>query len=170
MMTSLVAMTMAAGFAGTGSSGAPGGLDEIAPAYVKLVLALGVHDADYVDAYYGPPEWRVAAQAEKRSLPEIRSDARRLLARLAMVRRDGKDELLALRHEYLTRQLEALATRVDMLSGKKLTFDEESRALYNAVAPALSDEHFRQVLARLEPLVPGTEAWPSATRPTASAS
>jgi hypothetical protein len=80
MMTSLVAMTMAAGFAGTGSSGAPGSLDEIAPAYVKLVLALGVHDADYVDAYYGPPEWRTAAQAEKRPLPEIRSDARRLLA------------------------------------------------------------------------------------------
>ena len=149
-------MTMAAGFAGTGSSGAPGGLDEIAPAYVKLVLALGVHDADYVDAYYGPPEWRAAAQAAKRPVPEIRSDARRLLARLAALRPDGKDEILVLRHEYLTRQLEALATRADMLSGRKLTFDEESQALYNAVAPALSDEHFEQVLARLEPLLPGT--------------
>jgi len=25
--------------------------------YVKLVLALGLHDADEVDAYFGPPEW-----------------------------------------------------------------------------------------------------------------
>jgi hypothetical protein len=149
-------MTIAAGFAGTGSSAAPGSLDEIAPAYVKLALALGVHDADYVDAYYGPPEWRTAAQAQKRLLSEIRSDAGRLLAGLAALRPNEKDELLALRHEYLTRQLHALATRVDMLSGRKLTFDEESRALYNAVAPALSDEHFQQVLARLEPLLPGT--------------
>jgi hypothetical protein len=155
MMTSLVAMTMAAGFAGSGSPAAPGSLEEIAPAYVKLVLALGVYDPDYVDAYYGPSDWRAAAQADKRPLPEIRSDARRLLARLATLRPDGKDELLALRHEYLTRQLEALATRVDMLSGQKLTFNEESRALYNAVAPALSDEHFEKLRARLEPLLPG---------------
>ena len=34
---------------------------------MKVVLALGVHDSDFVDAYYGPPEWRTAAQAERRS-------------------------------------------------------------------------------------------------------
>ena len=34
----------------------------IAERYVKLVLAMGEHDADYVDAYYGPPEWREAAK------------------------------------------------------------------------------------------------------------
>ena len=38
---------------------APGGpptmMNSIADRYVSLVLALGVHDADYVDAYYGPP-------------------------------------------------------------------------------------------------------------------
>jgi len=28
----------------------------IAHDYVHLVLALGQHDKDYVDAYYGPPE------------------------------------------------------------------------------------------------------------------
>ena len=78
-----------------------------------------------------------------------------LLARLAALRPDGKDELLALRHEYLTRQLEALA-RAWTWSAGKLTFDEESRALYNAVAPALSEEDFEKVLARLEPLLPGT--------------
>src|SRR5262245_30881106 len=41
----------------------PGGaqvesMDSIAQGYVKLVLAVGQHDADYVDAYYGPPEWK----------------------------------------------------------------------------------------------------------------
>ena len=33
-------------------------MNALAERYVKLVLALGQHDADYVDAYYGPPEWR----------------------------------------------------------------------------------------------------------------
>ena len=27
-------------------------MDELAERYVKLVLAVGVHDADYVDAFY----------------------------------------------------------------------------------------------------------------------
>jgi hypothetical protein len=30
-------------------------MNAIADRYVSLVLALGVHDSDYVDAYYGPP-------------------------------------------------------------------------------------------------------------------
>ena len=34
-------------------------MNALAERYVKLVLALGQHDADYVDAYYGP-----AAMAE----------------------------------------------------------------------------------------------------------
>jgi pimeloyl-ACP methyl ester carboxylesterase len=134
------------------------GLDEIAQAYVRVVLALGVHDADFVDAYYGPPEWRTAAQAAKRPLPEIQAEAQGLLARLKTP--PPADALLALRHEYLTRQLEALSTRVDMLAGKKLSFDEESRALYNAVAPVRGSEHFRRILARVEKLLPGTGSLP----------
>ncbi len=30
-------------------------MNALAERYVRLVLAMGVHDADYVDAYYGPP-------------------------------------------------------------------------------------------------------------------
>jgi hypothetical protein len=30
-------------------------LDPIAERYVRLALALGEHDEDYVDAYFGPP-------------------------------------------------------------------------------------------------------------------
>ena len=45
-----------------------GPMNRIAEQYVKLVLALGQHDADYVDAYYGPPEWKKAAEASKEGL------------------------------------------------------------------------------------------------------
>ncbi len=30
----------------------------LAERYVRLVLAVGQHDPDFVDAYYGPPEWK----------------------------------------------------------------------------------------------------------------
>src|SRR4030095_11525577 len=60
--------------------------------------------------------------------------------------------LVTLRHRYLTRQLEALRTRVAMLGGKRLTFDEESKALYDAVAPHHAAAEFDGVLAQLEQL------------------
>jgi hypothetical protein len=157
MIQSLVAMVVVAGMTGTESS--PGRMDEIAQAYVRLVLALGAHDPDYVDAYYGPPEWRTAAEAAKRPLPEIRVEAQALLSRLGNLPAGdavSASELGRLRHEYLVRQLQALSARVDMLGGKVLRFDEESRALYNAVAPTLAEDHFKKTLADLDGLLPGT--------------
>jgi hypothetical protein len=53
---------------------APDPFLEIATRYVKLVLAVGQHDADYVDAYYGAPAWRKEAEAARLSLADI--DAR----------------------------------------------------------------------------------------------
>ena len=44
-----------------------GTMNAIAETYVKLVLAMGQHDADYVDAYYGPAEWKDAAAKEKKA-------------------------------------------------------------------------------------------------------
>ena len=46
-------------------------MDTIAEQYVKLVLAMGQHDADYVDAYYGPPEWKKEAETSKVDLETI---------------------------------------------------------------------------------------------------
>ena len=42
-----------------------------------------------------------------------------------------------------------------MLSGKKMTFDEESRALYDAVSPPFPTEQFDGVLKELDALLPG---------------
>ncbi len=132
-------------------------MNRIAESYVKLALAVGQHDADYVDAYYGPPEWRTEAEAAKRPLPEIRAAAEGLIADLrARPPRDG-DEILRLRHQYLVRQLQSMVARIDMLSGKKLTFDEESKVLYDAVAPTHDAAHFQRILDELETVVPGED-------------
>ena len=57
----------------------------VAERYVKLVLAVGQHDADYVDAFYGPAEWRKAAEAEKLPLAAIDQQAEALEKDLAAV-------------------------------------------------------------------------------------
>ena len=131
-------------------------MNTLAERYVRLVLALGQHDADYVDAYYGPPEWRKEVEAEKPPLPDIDGRAAALAADLVEAAPSGAaEELVRLRHQYLSRQLEALRARLSMLSGTRLQFDEESKALYDAVAPTHSPEEFQGVLAELDAKLPG---------------
>jgi hypothetical protein len=126
-------------------------INEIAEAYVKLVLAMGQQDPDYVDAYYGPPEWK---KPEKKPLDSIAHDATPLRDQLANISKPT-DEMERLRSAYLTRQLSALEARVRMLKGERLKFDEESQALYDAVAPKFSETHFQEILNSLEPKLPG---------------
>ena len=134
-------------------------MNALAERYVKLVLALGQHDADYVDAYYGPPQWQKDAEGAKRPLAEIDRDAAAVEAALAAAKpAQSAEEILRLRHEYLTKQLSALRARVSMLGGKTLTFDEESKALYDAVAPTHADSEFDAVLKELESRLPGQGA------------
>ena len=134
-------------------------MNTLAEQYVRLVLAVGQHDADYVDAYYGPPEWRKEAETQKLSLSEIGSRASALARAIAAAKPPlTADEMTQLRHEYLARQLEAVRTRVSMLTGTKLRFDEESKALYDAVAPTHSEADFARVLSKLEMMLPGTGA------------
>jgi hypothetical protein len=165
----------------------PKPMNSIAESYVKLVLAVGRHDANYVDAFYGPAEWKQAAEAAgKRPLPELLAAARALLAALAALPAaesspsapaaaraatpagdsstvsaagpaagDSADELPRLRHRYLERQLRALAAHVEALGGRHRTFDEESQALYDAVAPVYDAAHFQAILDRIDRVVPG---------------
>ncbi|HYU34785.1 MAG TPA: hypothetical protein VEW48_21760 [Thermoanaerobaculia bacterium] len=134
-------------------------MNRIATAYVKLVLALGQHDPDYVDAYYGPPEQKTEVESQgKRPLVEIRSEATALLSELGTqppVATGPDAGLLRLRHEYLTRQLQSLVSRVDQLGGQRMTFDEESKALYDAVAPHYDESHFQGILGQLDAALPG---------------
>ncbi|HEU4692521.1 MAG TPA: hypothetical protein VFS23_29365 [Vicinamibacterales bacterium] len=131
-------------------------MNDLAERYVKLVLALGQHDADYVDAYYGPAGWKTEVEQTKRPLADIGRDAAAVDAALATVKPAAQaEEAVRLRHEYLTRQLSALRARVSMLEGKRFTFDEESRALYDAVAPTHTESEFDAVLAELDSRLPG---------------
>src|SRR5262249_49788660 len=143
----IVAIAMAASACSSPPPSTPATpMNTIAERYVKLVLDVGQHDPAYVDAFYGPPEWKAEAEKAKRPLADIDADAAALLRELGKhdsflvagsdeAARKRETELVELRFEYLTKQVGALRAKVSMLEGKKLTFDEESKALYDAEAP-----------------------------------
>jgi hypothetical protein len=149
------------------AAAAPTDMNALADRYVKLVLAVGQHDEAYVDAYYGPPEWKAdAAKAGKRPLQELAAEAEAIAQALGSsfdkvrTNGDGKvrtngGELEQLRLDYLRAQVSAVQARIRMLSGTKMRFDEESKALYDAVAPTYPASHFEAVLKELDALVPG---------------
>ena len=130
-------------------------LNPFAESYVRLVLALGEHDGDTVDAYYGPATWREEAKSEKKPLGTIRREAFREIAALNKLNLSRDEAMVRLRRDYLIHQLKALATRAEMLEGRKLSFDEESKALYDVVAPTYDEAHFQEVLSKLEKSLPG---------------
>ena len=102
----------------------------LAEHYVRLVLALGQHDADYVDAFYGPPEWQKDAEAPKRDAGRDRSRRGRGAARAW-----SPPTLLAVRRESTcdsgtsTRRASSqrCAPACRCSGGRTLTFDEESQ-------------------------------------------
>jgi len=114
-------------------------LDLIAERYVRLVLAIGQHDTYYVDAYYGPPEWQQQAASEQQALASIAEGVRQALQLLNEVEAEAEaaplERASALRAASLRKQLQSMQTRLAMLGGLRLSFEEESAQLYDAVSP-----------------------------------
>src|SRR5688500_7371462 len=125
----------------------------IAEHYVRLTLAEGQHDPDYVVAYYGPPEWKPGD--EKTSLDDLAQRVAALQKDLGPAPASG-DDMERLRHQYLTKQLSSMAARLRMLKGERLTFDDEARALYDVTVPSQPESHFQSVLDELEKRFPGS--------------
>jgi hypothetical protein len=133
----------------------PAVLDGVARRYVVLVLGLGRHDPNYVDAYYGPDSLKSIAAHDSLAVGQIRTAAESLIAVLGDSVPAYGDSLVRFRHRYLRTQLGSLAARAGMLEGKQLKFDQEAKALYDVTPPHLSDAHFDSLLARLDLLIPG---------------
>ncbi len=125
----------------------------VAEDYVRLELHMPAHDANHVDAYFGPEDWKPAQDAAVKPLAEIIAEAKALRAELEVI--EGGDEMDALRRKSLDGRLRALATRAELAAGTTRSFDEESQALFDTVAPHYDADHFDGVLAELGELVPG---------------
>lgn len=129
-------------------------VNQIAERYIANVLALGEHDAHYVDAYYGPESRREAVRATKSALTEIVADARLQVLRLDGLLHDRAPAMERLRHGYLRRQLQALIVRAEQLQGRKQAFDAEAQALYDIAPPQHSKSELLVRLDELEALLP----------------
>jgi hypothetical protein len=133
-------------------------VQNVAERYTKLVLAIGVHDANYVDAYYGPPALQEQATKEKRPLAALRKDALAALHDLKGKRGKNADETL--RIEFLDKQLESMVTRIDMLEGKKFSFDDETAKLYDAVSPHHERAYYTALVGEIDQLLAGAGPLP----------
>ena len=134
------------------------GLEAMARDYVLLSLTIGEKEEGYIDAYYGPPELQAQAKAEApaQSLETLAKRVAELSQRVAGAGR-GAEGIDRRRAKFLTAQLTAAATRLRMLRGEKLSFDEEAEGLFG-VRPVLRPlASYDPVLRRIETLVPGSD-------------
>jgi hypothetical protein len=130
-------------------------LDDVAKRYVVLALSMGHHDADYVDAYYGPDSLRALADRDTLALPAITAEVDSLVTFLGDTAPAYPDSMHRMRHRYLRTQLASMGFRARMLAGTASDFDTEARGLYDADPPHLGDAHFDSLLSRLDGLLPG---------------
>jgi hypothetical protein len=134
-------------------------LDAIARDYVGLTLEIGTHEEGYVDAYYGPAEWKQAAEANPRPLPALAQAASSLQARLRATPQPA-DPLVQRRRAFLDAQLTAARTRLRMIAGERLSFAEETQGLFGVTPEIRPLADYDAVIARIERLVPGTAPLP----------
>jgi hypothetical protein len=136
------------------SSAHAASLNDVARDYVHLVLALGEHDSGYVDAYYGPPQWRDDAKEAALGLEEIVSRADQLSTQLPGDAQN--DPARALRIAYLRGQLSALRAYAQQLHAPgQRNFDAEASALYDTVPPRTDYQEYDAILEQLDALLPG---------------
>jgi hypothetical protein len=154
----LAALLIIASATGCGQGGgAKDSLDAIARDYVLLSLTIGEKEAGYIDAYYGPPELQARARADapNESLDELANRVDALSRRVvdASGQAEGIDQRRA---RFLLAQLTAAETRLRMLKGEKLSFDEEAKGLFG-VRPVLKPlSSYYPLLKQVEALVPGS--------------
>lgn len=128
-------------------------LDTLARDYVRLTLEIDAHESGYVDAYYGPGEWREEARRNPRARPTLKAEADRIIAGLRQHVRAGGEQ--GQRARVLSANVVSARFRLDMIDGVRVPFADEAERLF-ALRPVLKPlSSFDGALKRIEALVPG---------------
>lgn len=119
-------------------------IHDLAESYVRLVHKIGLHDGNYVDAYFGPEELKPDKNATKEnfSLEELAYEAVELLNNL--YEQDAPEE----RINFLESQLNSAQSMINKLRGLELSFDDEFEAIYH-LEPQQYGEYYLQLQAGL---------------------
>ena len=139
------------------AAGDKGDVRGVAEGYVKLVLEVGLYEPEYVDAYFGPPAWKPSPAGKEESFPTERLAGRAdaLIQQLKGMDAAGGTDPEKQRLTFLKKQLLAVRARIDLISGKKMSFDEEAKALYDVVVPRFEEADFAGILKKLDETLPG---------------
>ena len=130
-------------------------LDKIAGDFVRMTIEAGEREPGYVDAYYGPREYMVAAKAAPRPVYLLRKEADRLQGLLAFVPNKDLTPDERRRKLFLKGQIKAAQTRLAMIAGDKISFQDEAQGLFG-VRPVIKPlKTYDPILARIDKLVPG---------------
>jgi hypothetical protein len=136
-----------------GSSGSSG-MDGNAREYVRLAVGLGQRDPDSLDFYSGPESQVANVERQAPSLKEIRASALQWMEKVRREQAAGEQDQA--RKIFLLQQLQSIASRVDVLTGVRSSFDEETRTSFGVVVPASYDRAaVATVQAELRQLLPG---------------
>jgi hypothetical protein len=132
-------------------------IDTLAEKYVKLVLAIGPYNSSFVDAYFGPEAWKpTTPPADTLPSADLIKQADQLLNDCSQLSSGKltKDEQYRL--TWLQKQLTAVKTKVEMMGGKTLSFNQEATLLYDANPPTYTAAHFDSLLNKLTTEIPGS--------------
>ena len=103
--------------------------------FVRLALEIDKHRPGYVDAYFGPEDWKTqAGQTGKQPLSNLTDLVHQLEKDISQA-----DALDPQRKDYLARHLTAMQMSLRLLSGEKISLADEAEALYD-VRPKWMDE------------------------------
>ena len=134
-------------------------LNQIAEDYVRLGLAIGQYDTDFVDAYYGPDSLKPSA-AKQALFPKDRllNVSNKLLEELRVYSLKGKDTSAVRRANWIASQLIATNRRIRIFTGEYASFDTEAKELFGLLPPSFTEEYFRKLVKELDHLLPGQGA------------
>ena len=122
----------------------------IAQRFVQLALALDRHIPGYIDAYFGPPEWKEHSLAAG---PQPIADLTREAAALAIDTAQAT-ELDEQRRDYLSRHVTAMQTSLRLLQGEQMPLAEEVTLLYDITPHWIDEREFDEVHRQLDDLLP----------------
>jgi hypothetical protein len=124
--------------------------DSTGQRYVQLALAIDQHIPGYIDAYFGPAEWKQTASSHgKLPLDELAGEVASLENEVSEIEHEDPQ-----RADFLSRQLKAMGTSLRLLQGEKLSLAQEVDALYDISPTWVSEARFEEAHHLLDELLP----------------
>jgi hypothetical protein len=119
--------------------------------YILLGLRMGKLIEGFVDAFYGPPEWKELVNNEKPLSP------RNLLKSCKALQKKLKNQgFLEERTKFLEKTLSALETSLEINLGEKIPFLEKVYRLYDIRPKLVSDSIFYKLVEKLDSVFQGS--------------